>query len=244
MNNLTVTEFKEVRVLTTSQLAEQYDTDSKVISKNFTRNQERYQEGKHYISLQGEELKEFKTSRQFDESLLRVNQLYLWTEKGAFLHAKSLNTDKAWEIYDILVDTYFKAVKPKSTMEILSLEFEAIKEVNTKVDLVNEDLQTFKKDMPLLAIECQRITKAKSKRVIPLLGGKHAAAYKDNKLRSRVYRDMENQIYRQFGVDTYKAIKRNQTDMAISLIESYELPMALSQEVIYTNAQAVIKMEA
>ena len=34
----------------------------------------------------------------------RTSHLYLWTEKGALLHAKSLNTDKAWEVYDYLVD--------------------------------------------------------------------------------------------------------------------------------------------
>ncbi len=28
--------------------------------------------------------------------------------KGALLHAKSLNTDKAWEVYDWLVDFYFR----------------------------------------------------------------------------------------------------------------------------------------
>lgn len=31
-------------------------------------------------------------------------------EKGIILHAKSLNTDKAWEVYDTLVETYFKKV--------------------------------------------------------------------------------------------------------------------------------------
>lgn len=36
--------------------------------------------------------------------------------KGALLHAKSLNTDKAWEVYDYLVDFYFRAKeKPEKT---------------------------------------------------------------------------------------------------------------------------------
>lgn len=39
----------------------------------------------------------------------KVSILYLWTEKGALLHAKSLNTDRAWEVYDYLVDFYFRA---------------------------------------------------------------------------------------------------------------------------------------
>ena len=41
-----------------------------------------------------------------------LNKIYLWTESGALLHAKSLNTDKAWEVYDRLVETYFRIAKP------------------------------------------------------------------------------------------------------------------------------------
>ena len=63
-------------------------------------------EGKHYICLKGEKLRDFKTNGQIDLSL-KLNKLYLWTKKGAFLHAKSLNTDTAWEVYDRLVDSYF-----------------------------------------------------------------------------------------------------------------------------------------
>ena len=107
MGNLAVTEYKNIRVLTTQQIAEEYETDAKVISNNYNRNKERYVEGKHFICLEGSELKEFKTNHQFDESS-KVNKLYLWTEKGAFLHAKSLNTDKAWEVYDRLVEGYFR----------------------------------------------------------------------------------------------------------------------------------------
>ena len=76
MNNLTVTEYKNIRVLTTQQIAETYGTDTKIISKNFSRNKERYIEGKHFICLEGEELKEFKTKRHFDDSS-RINKLYL-----------------------------------------------------------------------------------------------------------------------------------------------------------------------
>ena len=61
MNNLTVTEYKNIRVLTTQQIAEAYGTDTKIISKNFSRNKERYIEGKHFICLEGEELKEFNS---------------------------------------------------------------------------------------------------------------------------------------------------------------------------------------
>lgn len=238
MNNLTVTEYKNIRVLTTQQIAEAYETDARIISNNFNRNKERYVEGKHFVCLDGEELKEFKTNHHFDESS-RINKLYLWTEKGAFLHAKSLNTDKAWEVYDRLVDEYFEkgSRKPMTIAEQIQLLAQGNVELEEKIEAVNDDLQEFKKDMPLLALECQKITKAKNQKVVPMLGGKDAPAYKDNSLRQLVYSDIDAQLRREFGVNTYKAIKRNQCDVAIKIINEYELPMYLKDHIDAENAQ-------
>lgn len=103
-------EVKGVRVLTGKQLAECYESTPVRIKQNFNQNRNRFVDGKHYISLTGDELKAFKM--QVGNSHLvanRASHLYLWTEKGALLHAKSLNTDRAWEVYDYLVDYYFRA---------------------------------------------------------------------------------------------------------------------------------------
>lgn len=103
-------EVKGIRVLTTKQIAEAYQTTTDTIKTNFNANRSRFVEEKHYIALTGDELKAFK--KQVRNPYLvanRASHLYLWTEKGALLHAKSLNTDKAWEVYDYLVDYYFRA---------------------------------------------------------------------------------------------------------------------------------------
>ena len=239
MNNLTVTEYKNIRVLTTQQIAEAYGTDTKIISKNFSRNKERYIEGKHFICLEGEEKREFINRRQIDDGSKNAKTLYLWTEKGAFLHAKSLNTDRAWEVYDRLVDEYFEKPKlPSWTMDDkIQILAQGNIELKEKIDAVNDDLQEFKRDMPLLALECQKITKAKNQKVVPLLGGKNTPAYKDNSLRQLVYSDIDSQLRREFGVNTYKAIKRNQCDVAIKIINEYELPMYLKDRIDDANAQ-------
>lgn len=129
MNELQVIEKNNERVLLTSQIAESYGTDVRTISNNFNRNKERYIEGKHFYCLTGDELKEFKTIHQNDEQFKNktenfgvaknANKLYLWTQKGALLHAKSLGTDKAWEVYDYLVDSYFQKVE-KATLDMKS----------------------------------------------------------------------------------------------------------------------------
>ena len=238
MNELQITEYKNIRVLTTQQIAEAYGTDTRVISNNFNRNKDRYVEGKHYICLEGDELKDFKTNHQFDESS-RINKLYLWTEKGAFLHAKSLNTDTAWEVYDRLVDNYFEKPKavPMTTDQKIQLLAQGNVELTERIDKVDKDLQEFKADMPLLALECQRITRAKNQKVVPLMGGKSAPAYKNKSLMRKVYSDVDAQLRREFGVNTYKAIKRNQCDLAVKIIEDYILPMYLKEEIDAENAQ-------
>ena len=113
MNELQVIERENQRVLTTAQIAEQYETDVKIISNNFNRNKERYTEGKHYYCLTGEELKNFfAITKLMNANESKIRTLYLWTEKGALMLAKSLNTDKAWEAYECLVDTYFNVRQP------------------------------------------------------------------------------------------------------------------------------------
>lgn len=127
--------------------------------------------------------------------------------------------------------------KPMTLEEQLQIVAKGTLEVKEEIRKVNEDLQEFKKDMPLLALECQKITKAKNQKVVPLLGGKDAPAYKDNSLRQLVYSDIDAQLRREFGVNTYKAIKRNQCDLAVKIINEYELPMYLKDQIDSSNAQ-------
>lgn len=234
MNDLTVTEYRDIRVLTTQQIADAYGTDSKTISYNFNHNKDRYTEGKHFILLEGDDLRAFREIHDLPSNL---NKLYLWTEKGAFLHAKSLNTDKAWEVYDHLVDTYFNRKKPLTLNEQIQILAQGNIELEQKIDSVDNDLQEFKREMPLLAIECQQITEAKNKKVVPLLGGKDSNAYKNASLRGKVYRDLEGQLRREFGVTSYKAIRRNQTSKALEIISDYELPLCLKEQIEDENAQ-------
>lgn len=107
MPNIIPIEHNNQRVLTTQQLADGYETDAQIIRNNFNRNRDRYVSGIHYYLLEGAEFQAFKATNQIDLPL-NINSMYLWTEKGALLHAKSLNTDRAWEVYQELVDTYFR----------------------------------------------------------------------------------------------------------------------------------------
>ena len=142
--SLQVVETNNQRVLTTAQIAEQYETTERRISENFNRNKERYTEGKHYYCLTGDILREFKNEYANCGFVpgAKVNAFYLWTEKGALMLAKSLNTDTAWEAYECLVDTYF-SVREQGQLSQRPDRTKAlqVKEMNARVRMSNQFLK-------------------------------------------------------------------------------------------------------
>ena len=128
-------EVKGIKVLTTRQIAEAYGTTKDKIIYNFNYNKDKYILGKHYIEIFGEELRRLKRTCEIQSSFKYAKSLYLWTEKGALLHAKSLNTDKAWQVYDYLVDFYFRA--KENEPEIPEKKVPE-KKVSKKIDISSE----------------------------------------------------------------------------------------------------------
>lgn len=243
MNDLKVIEYRNIRVLTTQQLAEAYGANADTVTKNFNRNKDRYMEGKHFICLKGDDLKAFRASGQID-LLPNLNTLYLWTEKGAFLHAKSLNTDKAWEVYDHLVDTYFEAKKPLTQLEILQQSVEVLNRHEREIQQIDTRMDKLEFDIPLYGSEADELSNHVKRKGVQVLGGKQSEAYQDTEIRSKVYRDIYDQIKREFGIydDTgrpksYKALKRKYIADAHELIDCYEAPTYLMELIEVANAQ-------
>lgn len=198
MNELRITEYKGIRVLTTQQIAKAYETDRKVISYNFNHNKERYAEGKHYICLTDDELKAF---REIHDLPTNLNKLYLWTEKGAFLHAKSLNTDKAWDVYDRLVDTYFEKPQAKqlSPVEMMRIQLGMIDDHENRIN-------NLENTMTIDYAQQESIRDLVSSVVIAHLGGKESNAYKE--IGKKVFAECNRDIKTYFAVNARNNIPK------------------------------------
>ena len=108
--------YKGIPVVTTESLAQAYEVEAKQIRQNFANNKERFTEGKHFYSLSGNELRGFKHSVEIFDSVTiarNVNALTLWTERGAARHAKMLNSDRAWDMFELLEETFFRIARPE-----------------------------------------------------------------------------------------------------------------------------------
>lgn len=213
MNELQITEYKNIRVLTTQQIADAYGTDGKVISNNFNRNRDRYEEGKHFVCLEGDALKEFKTNHQFDESS-KINRLYLWTEKGAFLHAKSLNTDTAWEVYDRLVDNYFqKHQKLLSPQEMMRIQLGMI-------DNHEERIFNLENNMTIDYGQQRVLEDAVNVTVIEILGGKGSEAY--HEIGRKVFAECNRDLKKYFNVNARNNVPKKRFEEAVEYAKNWK----------------------
>ncbi|ENT9574933.1 ORF6N domain-containing protein [Salmonella enterica] len=120
----------QIPVVTTELLASLYGTDPHSITKNHRSNVDRFVAGKHFFKLEGADLKAFK-NKVTDSDLVasRAKHLILWTERGAARHAKMLETDQAWEVFEKLEDCYFSQKQPATT-----------RQVEPAVDMLNIDI--------------------------------------------------------------------------------------------------------
>ena len=148
------------------------------------------------------------------------------TEKGKIARQYFINCEKK-----------LKEVKKLSPMELMELQFIALKEQKEKIAQVENRVDKLEEDMPLFQIDCKEIQALVRKKGIEALGGYRSIAYNDNSLRGKVYSDIQQQIRREFGVLRYEAIKRSQLEMAKEIIINYKVPLVLENEIKLLNGE-------
>ena len=113
IKNLVPVDYSNQRVLLTAQVAEVFNTTTNVIKENFRYAKEQFEEGVHFFKVSGIELRALKSKvRSSDPAHTPLigkfaNTVYLWTEQGAMLHCKMVNTDEAWKVLKHLIAFYF-----------------------------------------------------------------------------------------------------------------------------------------
>ena len=120
--------YKGIPVVTTETLARAYEVKPINIQKNFSVNKDRFVEGRHYYTVSGNDLRELKhrlTESKSVKIARNVNALTLWTERGAARHAKMLNSDKAWDMFELLEETFFRVAAQQPNDGLLSPDLRA-----------------------------------------------------------------------------------------------------------------------
>lgn len=183
---------------------------------------------------------------------LRLDYIPLWltkiqiTNKTKKEHPELADKllDYQLKAKDILAEAFMpkKNTLPMTIPEQIQLLAQGNVELNQRMDNIQADLESLKMDLPILPIEADKITEAVKKKGVTLMGGKHAPAYNNRGIRQKVYNNLYANLKYNFGVKSYKSIKRSQCDKAIEVINTYQPPFFLAQLIDNENSQHMLDL--
>lgn len=129
-------------------------------------------------------------------------------------------------------------------MPNLSKEMQAIVLLDTRTVQMEQRMDKLEFDIPLYGSEADELSNHVKRKGVQILGGKKSEAYKDSNIRSKVYRDIYDQVKREFGLygedgkpKSYKSLKRKYIYEAHECVDCYEAPMYIKEMIRDVNAQ-------
>lgn len=242
-------------------IAEVHGEELRVINQIINRNLDEFEFGVDIIDL-----KQITNCDLFLQDGLftkaqwgNAKNIYLLSEQGYMLLVGFMQTDKAKEIRKQLRRDYFsmRAEKrneyqaPKTPEEIMIYQLQEQQKIKEQQQQMKQQInqvnhRTLKVEneidnLPLLTVDCNELSSLAKRKIVALLGGKEAPAYK--KCNRKAFSDLYKELHRNFGVTSMCAIKRKDLELAKQVITNYKFPIVLKQEVDNINNQISLEME-
>ncbi len=129
---------------------------------------------------------------------------------------------------------------PISTNDKIMLLAQGHMELQQEVDSIKKDMESLKMDLPILPVEEDRITSAVKRKGLAVMGGKTSNVYRDKSIRRKVYQGIYANLKYNFQIKTYRALKRSQVEKAIEIINNYQPPYVLAEQIDSANAQQTL----
>ena len=182
---------------------------------------------------------------EYRDNRNRIQEKYIVNFDAFMLVTMSYTTQKAMLIKMKYINEFNRMKNhiqnhqqiPTDSMSILKLIFEALEGQKQELQHIKLDVKDLRENAPLFAVECDEISNTVKRHGVALLGGKQSNAYQHTGMRGKVYRDIYNQLYREFGVTSHKAIKRCHLEIAVQIVKEYTLPIVLSEKINLVNSQ-------
>ena len=185
----------------------------------------------------------------------RSSNIYLLSEQGYIALVMLMRTDRAKEIRKQQRREYFYLKEevqiPKTPEEIMIYQLQEQQKIKEQQQHMKQQInqvnhRTLKVEneidnLPLLTVDCNELSSLAKRKIVALLGGKEAPAYK--KCNRKAFSDLYKELHRNFGVTSMCAIKRKDLELAKQVITNYKFPIVLKQEVDNINNQISLEME-
>lgn len=232
MNGLVIMK-NEQAVTTSLQLAETFGKNHRDVLKsidNFKEDVRNFAQ----MFLEGNE----------PDSYGRDRRTYFMNRDGFTLLAMGFTGKKALQFKLQYIDAFNKMEaaiksenKPLSIPEQIQTIAKGYTELENDVSDLKLDLSDVKNRMGLPTSLKRKLTKARNKKVIELMGGSKSNAYKSDQLRRKVYSKMFASFKEQFDVNSYEDCPLKDFDAAIEFVSNWFLPYELQTKVQQLNSQ-------
>lgn len=241
MDQLTVVNEQSVHSELVFEVNGEVVTDSLMIADMFGKEHNNVlKDIRKQIEYAGEEFGQVNFHQSsYMNSQNKIMPKYKLTEEAFTLVAMGYNTKEAVQMKIKFIQEfkrmkeYIQKQQQISTdpMSVLKLTFQVLEGQKQELQDIKSEVKDLRDNAPLFVIECDEISNSVRRCGVVLLGGKHTNAYQDVGLRKKVYSDIYSQLHREFGVKSYKAIKRFHLERASEIISEYALPIVLSEEI-------------
>lgn len=190
-------------------------------------------------------------TQNLTDSIGRVQKILVINECGLYdlvMNSKlpSAKKFRRWITHDVIpsirkTGSYNLPTTPDEKIKLIAQGYveirQEVNEVKESVSGVKNEIQELRDELPIFLNEAQLITDAVKKRGVDVMGGMMSPCYNDKSMRCSVYHDIYSELYRQFGITTYKAIRRNQLTTALNVIGNYKPPIVIQNRINNYNAQ-------
>ena len=191
--------------------------------------------------------KDDSLKRGLMDSLGREQETIFINESGlyALIFGSKLDSAKKfkkWVTSEVLpaIRKNGSYTRPISTNDKIMLLAQGHMELQQEVDSIKKDMESLKMDLPILPVEEDRITSAVKRKGLAVMGGKTSNVYRDKSIRRKVYQGIYANLKYNFQIKTYRALKRSQVDKAIDIINNYQPPYVLAEQIDSANAQQTL----
>ena len=163
---------------------------------------------------------------------------YLLTKKGCDMVANKMTGEKGI-LFTAEYVTQFEEMEQtlKTEQPQLSKEVQAIFVLDARTVKIENKVTDMENNMPLFNVECKELQALVRKIGTKSLGGYRSPAYNDKSVRTKIYKDIQHQLKREFGIIRYEGIKRVQLAAAREIVTNYRVPLFLHDDILILNEQ-------
>lgn len=210
------------------------------VNELINRNIKRFKDGIDVIDLKENNFAIFLKDSGFNQAQINASKnIYLLSERGYSKLLKILEDDKAWEVYEELVDNYFnmrsEQKKLPSTREAIQhLLLQGVEEVNQRVDVMEERISDIEENAKLDTGDYNVVAKRVRQRVYEV-GKAYGLNMKQSKQLRPLFKDINGGIKRIANVDNRTQLCKKHYHMVMDYINEWEPATATRYEIKQMN---------